>query len=147
VLKNESLLPVQAVRQWAELFSAQPDGFWQSHYLFGEGSRRIIGGLGRGRVHEIMINALLPVLLLYARVFSDTTARSRALEILRVIPRGHAVPEAAAVERALGRSVRRRDGAYLTQGAIHLFRLYCAPRRCAECEIGRAISVPPPMGT
>jgi hypothetical protein len=141
IVKNDTLAPAQMVRRCVAFFRENPEGFWQYHYMFGCRTQRSVGGLGVARIHELLVNVLFPVLLLYARVFNDPLIRSRVLETLRVVPRGHAIPEAAAVERALNTTAWRPAGAYFTQGAIHLYRLYCAPRRCGECEIGRLLPV------
>lgn len=134
LVKDDAVRPRRAVTRLADLFAADPGAFWRTHERFGPPCAGAGAGIGRARVHEVLVNAVLPVLLLYARVFTDPSVRARAMDILRVVPRGHPVPAGIAVARTFG-TPAVRGGALLTQGAIHLVRLYCTPLRCAECPL------------
>ena len=58
----------------AGLFDGDPGEFWLRHYRFGRGSRRRGAGLGAERRGDILTNAVLPIVLLYARLFGDVQA-------------------------------------------------------------------------
>jgi hypothetical protein len=132
LLKDETLHPRTVVRRLAGMLEADPGEYWRRHYRFGEAAPWGGATLGRARVHEVLVNAILPVILLYARVFNDPLVRTRAMDVLRAVPQGHPLPERITVARTFGEAAVR-GGALRSQGALHLVRLYCASLRCAGC--------------
>lgn len=123
-----------------ELFTYTPDQFWQYHYHFGRKSVRVVPRLGRGRVNEIITNAILPIFLLYARIFRDRTIRERTRSVLLL-------PEMVQ-ENSTTRLMRKHlfgtrvpiETPFRQQGTIQLFSFYCKNHRCEECAIGKEIS-------
>ena len=123
-----------------DLFAFEPEGFWRNHYHF-RGTRetgRI--AIGAGRVDDMIVNAVVPVALLYGRIFADQAVRSGALDLFERMPPLQENSITRAVQRQLPNSSGLPGSALLQQGAIQLYRCYCSQRRCAECAIGKTIA-------
>ena len=85
---------------------------------------------------EIIVNVVVPVALLYARLFHERTLRDQTLQLLDGVPA--AVPNAVTVlmERHLLRGRVPMRTVLLQQGALQLYRCYCQRGRCDECDVG-----------
>jgi len=127
------------------LFGIQPDRFWSRHCSFC--GRRPGGGiaLGRGRVHELIVNGVVPLLLLHARVFPDRAVRRESLALLRGLPAAEENGVTRLVEGALrggtgARGVKSALRSHLEhQGLLHLYRVYCSRGRCGRCPLGAGL--------
>ncbi len=124
-------------RRFQAMFESRPDDFWKYHYTFGSRAERSIGGLGSSRVRDLLLNVIIPILLLYARVFRDATLRLQSREMLLAIPAAE-----NSITRIIGRQLVKGKmpvtSALMQQGMIHLYKYHCLPERCGDCEIGVA---------
>ena len=123
------------------LFSVSPDRFWSRHVHF-RGSGRNGGiALGRARVHELIVNGIVPLLLLRARVLGDSTLRRESLAILRALPsRGEDGVTRLMKERVMGLTRSTGAGRGLRshmehQGLLQLNRACCSRGRCHRCPL------------
>jgi hypothetical protein len=125
------------------LFRLEPDAFWQHHYHFEQQPSRFGITLGRERVNDLLMNAVLPIVLLYARLFKDQMVRTNTLSLLESFP----LLQDNSITRTLQRQLVKTRGQFTTafrqQGGIQLYKMFCSPVRCNECEIGKYIGVPP----
>ncbi len=95
--------------------------------------------IGRSRVDEIIINTILPLILLYARVFKDSGVRETVRNLVMEYP--------SLGENTITRFVRTAvpginhsiHGALAQQGMLHLYNFYCTEHRCKECTIGQKV--------
>jgi hypothetical protein len=113
--------------------------FWSFHYNFGEPSAKQITPLGVSRVDDIIINTVLPMALLYARVFRDRDVRAGAIHLLHSLPTASENSITRLMEHQLIRGRVRLDSVGAQQGVIQLFKFYCTEERCAECEVGKRV--------
>lgn len=128
------------IRAFRSLFIIPADDFWSCHYRFQELSRRPIRSLiGRSRAHDIILNAVIPVALLYARVFRDRAVRTGAILLYKSFPQLMGNHILRTVSEQVTRSRIVLDSAYMQQGAIQLYRCYCMEQRCRECAVGRMV--------
>jgi hypothetical protein len=122
------------------LFVVPADDYWSSHRRLGSRSRRLITALiGRGRAREIVLNAVVPLLLLYARTFRHRLLHDRTELLLSVSP-----PPGDNGVLSLCRRELRPGGKPLGEecsdhGVMELFNRYCVQGRCPECAIGKAV--------
>ena len=114
-----------------------PDLFWLHHYRFARASRTSGSGLGASRADDLVVNVILPIVLLYARVFRDATVRRNARAFLADLPPTQQNTICRRVEEQLLGDKVRLGSAFLQQGAIQLYRFYCQLGRCDECEVGK----------
>ena len=131
----------QAVRtridRLTALFRIQPDEFWKHHYHF-RGRRSPSGiSLGVNRVHGIIINAIIPTVLLYARIFKDNDVRNGARIVMAHLPPEEQNWITKLLQRQLLRGKMAIPSSIRQQGALQLFGWYCTHRRCHECEVGK----------
>jgi hypothetical protein len=131
--------PANTHKRLRELLSVTPRGFWKHHYHFDIRTATPITSLGETRLDEILLNAVVPVALLYARVFRDSAVRSSALALYRSLKPS----QENSVTRLMGNQLLadrlKLHSAALQQGAIQLYKFYCAENRCSECEVGRVV--------
>lgn len=122
------------------LFVADADGYWQTHYLFGSPAKVPIKSVvGKNRAAEVVINTLLPVMLLYAHRASDKKLEAIVIEFYEAYPKGLTSEVAKkTLEELLGDSYCIRSAAF-EQGLLELKKNYCDAFRCLECEIGKTI--------
>lgn len=119
----------------ATLFEVSPDGFWSRHVNFlGRGRGGGIA-MGRARVLELIVNGIVPVVLLYARVNGDPHLRREALAFLSSLPRPGENSVTRLVKGAAPRGTAGLGTPLEQQGMIHLFRNYCSHRRCRRCPV------------
>jgi hypothetical protein len=131
------------VRSLHQLFAFQADNFWQHHYHFGGSKAKKGVSLGPGRINEIIINVVAPVVLLYARIFNEQTVREHALQILEILPPGQENTITHRIHVDLMKIDGQPNPALVQQGALQLYRFYCSLLRCLECEIGQMVYASP----
>ncbi len=132
--------PRDSLADLQRLFGFEPDAFWRYHCHFrGRSSLRGIA-LGRERVNALLVNTLVPLLLLYARLFHDRELREKVLAVAQSIPASHPNSITASMERKIFRGRLASLNAVDQQGILQLYQAYCLPRRCGTCALG----APPP---
>ncbi len=125
-----------------QLFIVTVDGFWSNHYRFGELSNKSIPTLiGKNRADEIVLNVVIPICLLYARVFRDKDVRQGTLKIFEQSPPVSANTIIKTMEDQLIKSRLKLHSAMLQQGTLQLYKFYCAINRCNDCRIGQGLSI------
>jgi len=97
--------------------------------------------LGIERISDLVVNCLLPVVLLYARLFKDQVIREKAYNMLESFSPLQQNSITRLLERQLLKEKLRLGSALEQQGAIHLFKFFCLPGRCSECEIGMRLRI------
>jgi hypothetical protein len=131
--------PSRRIESLAALFVFTPDDFWRHHVHFREPAGRSGVALGNARVNEILVNVIIPMALLYARVFNNAAIRTnahKALSSLRASPDNLIT---RTIQRDLLGTRAALETAGLQQGAIQLYKFFCLPGRCQECAIGKQI--------
>jgi hypothetical protein len=123
------------------LTDARPSDYWQTRYRLGASPGKPTDKLpGKQLWYSILINAILPTALAYYKQTGREEEAENTLARLDELP-----PEENNLADLFVQNGWRVRSALETQGLIHLHRNYCAPRRCAECAIGRQIlkQIPP----
>ena len=122
-----------------DLFLLEPEEYWVHHYNFDRPAKRPNRVLGMSRINDILANTVFPLLLLYARVFRDSSVR-RGIHSLRAdfLPLSDN-SSTRVMSRELFNGKKALTSLPLQQGAIQLYRYYCTKNRCNECEIGKRV--------
>ncbi len=140
IMKRKNLSGPEIHRSLEELFIIPSDEFWKRHFRFGERASSAVGTLiGKNRADNIIVNTIIPVCLLYARIFRNKMVRETALDLYRSFPPESENSVTRTMERQLIKGKFRIDSAMLHQGTIQLNRSYCSEGRCQECSIGRIL--------
>jgi hypothetical protein len=132
--------PISATRSTLHrLLEISVSEFWSRHYSFNRASRFSTTPLGSARADDIIANAVIPLSLLYARVFSDQSVRRGAFELYQSYPAltDNNVIRLIDVQLLKGRV--KLDAMSLQQGAIQLYKYYCVEERCGECAVGKIV--------
>jgi hypothetical protein len=118
------------------LFDCVPDDFWRNHVTFSEEAGRRGARLGRDRIIELLINTVVPVALLYGRLFRHQALQCHAQNVYDALPASQDNTVTRTIRKQLLRSTIVPQSAWMQQGMIQLYKLYCTQNRCGQCEIG-----------
>lgn len=122
-----------------KLLTVSTDEFWSHHYDFDTRAGKTINALGTSRIDDIICNTILPICLLYARMFRDLSVREGATRIFEAFPAlgENAITRLMSTQLLKGKL--RLDSMSLQQGVIQLYKYYCSEGRCSECEVGKRV--------
>lgn len=134
--------PARSFGELEAMMTIPADGVWKDHYRFEERSPHVTGTLiGRQRAGDIVLNVLLPISFLYARIFKIREVRDGAMALYRS---ARHVPDNSITRIMESQLLKKRislDSPLFQQGALQLYKMYCVEERCGECAIGRALGV------
>jgi hypothetical protein len=120
------------VRAISAIFeNVEPSEYWNTHYLFGIESVEKTKRIGISSIHQIIINAVVPMLCCYAAYKNNQELHDKAIAMLEELP-----PENNYIIRkwtALGCRVK---SAADSQSLLHLYKHYCEEKKCLRCSIG-----------
>ncbi|MBQ9418283.1 MAG: DUF2851 family protein [Bacteroidales bacterium] len=127
-----SLLPLTDVKDIKHLFSQQASSYWCNHYQFDQpttsASTKRVGNM---LIELLIINAWIPLLLVYGQQHNQPSYKDQALALLSQLP-----PEDNAIVRRWKALGLLPTHAAESQALLQLYDAYCLPRRCLECRIG-----------
>jgi hypothetical protein len=128
--------PTERWRAVRQLFAIQPEPYWAEHLHFAGLPGPPGARLGTGRIAEITVNILVPVLLLAARLFRETDLERRSWELLDAVP----PPPNRMTREFPGGSGSRpsRVSALIQQGILEWTAMHSHPVRCAGCPLDAA---------
>lgn len=142
ITSDENLSNDVKLKNLVALLKVDADSFWQNHFTLDKKSdQRIKVLVGKERVIEIIVNVVIPILLLYARIFKKREIRQNALHIFESIKSSKTSSLIRSINSELIRERFKIDTAPMYQGAVQLYKFYCAEEKCMECEIGRHLGV------
>ena len=118
-----------------QLFNIETNDFWKHHYSFNKSAHNHITALGAPRIREIVINAVLPIALLYARIFKDKAVREGALAVYQSLPASEDNSITRLMEKQLLKGRLSLRNVCRQQAVIQLYKFYCSEGRCSECEL------------
>jgi hypothetical protein len=125
-----SLPPVKEVKKMLD-FSLSD--YWETHYTFGNKTEKRSKPISAGFINHLFLNAIVPFVFFYEREKMDT-ATDNALSYLESIPseKNSIITHWKEVGIASKNSVT-------SQALLHLYKTYCTPQRCLECNLGKKI--------
>jgi hypothetical protein len=118
-------------------FTIETDDFWKHHYHFDEKSAQDVTAIGTMRIREIIINTVIPVALLYARIFKDKDVRAGALAVYHFLPAYENNSITRLMEKQLLKGRYPQKHVNQQQAVIQLYKYYCLEAQCPECEVGQ----------
>ena len=144
IVKNQSIDSRRKLQLFHEMLSVEADDFWSTHYTFYRRSEERIHNLvGVDRANDIIVNTVVPVCLLYARIFRDREVQAVAMDLLRHLSGMSGNALTRLMDRELLRGNVDTGVAMVQQGVIQLYTFYCTEGRCSECAVGqRTIAKP-----
>jgi hypothetical protein len=142
LFKKDGLSTKQRIECCHSFFRFEPDDFWRHHYRFDQPPSTTGLSIGTERINDLLVNGILPVVLLYARVFKDADIRRHALSTLDSMPPQRENAVTRLLQRSLLKQRAQFSSALAQQGGIQLYKFFCVLARCSECEIGRQLNLP-----
>ncbi len=115
----------------------EPGPFWERRVSFERTTSRRMSPLGSARRDEIIVNAILPLGSLYARIFKRAGVREGVQRMLGWYPANAPNTVTARMERQLLKGRIDISSAHRQQALVQLYKYYCEDERCRECAIGQ----------
>jgi hypothetical protein len=129
----------EAFRAIRERFAVTPLPFWNNHYQFDHPAAKQTQALGPQRIGDLITNTVIPLALLYARIFKDRLVRERALQLFRSSPPAEKNSITSLMDRHLLHGAVPITSVSGQQGIIQLYKYYCLEGRCTECAVGEIV--------
>jgi len=127
------------VQELYSLFSLTTNYFWKTHYNFDHPSTKTVKALGATRTRDIIINTVVPMCLLYARIFRDAAVRHGTIEVYHSMSPSAENEITRLMQQQLLKGRLALDSPGRQQAAIQLYKFYCTEGRCHECDIGKLV--------
>ncbi|MCK5740397.1 DUF2851 family protein [bacterium] len=129
-------------RELEKKLIVEAEGFWQDHYRFESNNNPLPAKksrlIGRERARAIILNIILPAFLVCALEQNDGRLETTVKEVFYQFP---AAPQNRVTREMIERlfpdqsqSGRLINSAQKQQGLIHLFKNFCRPQKCADCQ-------------
>ena len=128
----EAVRTEKPARVLREALQAQPSVFWETHFRLEKSTQERDPSVGRRRIDTLIVNAVVPVLALYAEQHDDGALREALRDVLHDLPAG-----SDRVTRRFRKLGTRPQNAFEAQGLHQLYRTRCQEARCLECTIGQ----------
>jgi hypothetical protein len=132
-----SILKCDTAHDLSNFFTIEPSEYWTTHYHFRK-KVDLVPGPGPDSIHNISLNAVVPLLAAYALSRDDYFYMEKALSLLNTLPR-----ESNRITREWSLLSMHARNAYESQGLIELYNNFCSRRRCLDCSIGGYLIKPP----
>jgi hypothetical protein len=140
IIKNNEMPRKNKYQIIQKMFLIPAVRFWKSHYRFGEkANKEILTLIGKNRADDIILNAVIPVLMLYARIFKDKEVRQSVLKLFELFPASAENSITKTIAQQIVREKFKLESAMMQQGAIQLYKFYCIEGKCSDCQIGKSI--------
>ncbi len=131
----------EKIQHLVNLLRVKSEGYWENHYNFGRGCNVKTGyTIGISKSKEIVVNAILPIMLVFSRIFKKEDIGKRLIEIYKNFPNLSSNWITAKLEDELFKGRMKISSSGLThQGGIQLYKFYCSNALCSACAIGNKL--------
>lgn len=131
------IIEITKLEKLKELFDIHVDGYWKTHYTFGNISKDKGKSLGSDAFDLLLINTIIPFLYVYGKRNSNQELIDRALLFLQ-----QTKAESNGIIRRWSSSGIKSNNAGHSQALLTLKNEYCTNIKCLECAIGNSILRP-----
>ncbi len=136
--KNPSLFTTfthtEKVSSLFDLFQLQQSVYWKGHFQFAKKSKSTVPDMGKDAASLLIINAVVPLMVAYARQRHLPELLDKAISWLSEIP-----AENNRITREWERLEMKVKTAADSQALIEWYNNYCTPRKCLDCTVGAAL--------
>lgn len=112
-------------------FDVSASDYWHTHYHFDKPVKSRSKMLGPDFAVSLVINAWVPLLMLYGVEYQQEKYRDNAISILEKLPF-----ESNTIIKQWHSAGIQPENALHSQALIQLFNEYCKRKRCLSCQIG-----------
>lgn len=124
----------QAITAITKLLQNSPSEYWTTHYQFNKNVDKKSSIIGHSRVKKLLLNALFPVLLVYAEQSHSPSIEQAIFNLFEEI-RG----EKDTITSFFSSLSLEQRSAAVSQGFHELHEAYCKQGKCLSCNIGISI--------
>jgi hypothetical protein len=117
-----------------DLLMVQTSAYWETHFQFGQVSRKSTKTLGHEAFLTILINTVIPMIFHYGQKRGDEKLKARALKWISLLP-----AEKNTLIRQWEKAGIRVETAFDSQALLQLRSAYCHKKRCLHCMVGNKI--------
>jgi hypothetical protein len=128
---------VEKTTEWDEILKIGASDFWSKNYLPSGKVKKPAALIGKATRHLLIINTICPILAAYSHYTADQRYMDRAIRFLEELP-----AEDNTIIRNWQKLTLYSSNAFDSQAYIQLFKYYCQPRKCLNCQIGTSILYP-----
>ncbi len=114
--------------------TVEASSYWENHYVFGKESRKISKPLSSVFKRGIVLNAIVPYLIAYAKGNGNEAYQEMAIKWLNTLK-----PETNSILNQWKKHGIGIKNAADSQALIFLFNYYCKSKRCLHCRIGHHV--------
>jgi hypothetical protein len=131
----------ECFKSLSELLTPEYDDYWSVHYNFGKETKKAGNLLGKERLNDIITNVLIPLVYLYAVIFSDKEIKANVLKLYNELQvhAGNSVLNIMSEQVLAEKGIEIKSPA-AEQAVMQLYNFYCTRERCNECKIGQSIT-------
>ncbi|MGC9332248.1 MAG: DUF2851 family protein [Bacteroidales bacterium] len=122
------------IEQLHSLFTKPASAYWNTHYKFCTQSPEQVKKPGKMAVNNLIINAVVPFLFLYARIRDEQKYADKAIYFLENLP-----SEKNKIIREWQDIGIHVSNALESQALIQLSNHYCNEKKCLFCMIGQKL--------
>jgi glycerophosphoryl diester phosphodiesterase len=120
-----------SVKELKEKLQVNQSDYWTNHHHFNKKSSRILLGLGKDSIENLIINTAIPLLVCYAQSIDNQELIERAIRFLESISAEK--NKITDIWEELDMSIKT---AYDSQGCIELYNNFCTKKLCLQCNVG-----------
>lgn len=125
-----TLPPVKSVKQMLDF---KLSDYWDTHYTFDKSSEKRSKKISEGFINHLFLNAIVPFVFFYEKEKMDT-ATDKAISYLESI----ASEKNSIITNWINVGIASKNSLN-SQALLHLYKTYCTPQRCLECNIGKKL--------
>ncbi len=128
------IIELEDIKKIEALFELEASDYWQTHYVFGKETKKHSAELSQNAIDLLLINAVVPILFVYAQSIGDEKLSTKAISILQ-----HLKPESNSIITHWNTFGINATNAFDSQALIELKTHYCDAKQCLNCKIGNKI--------
>lgn len=130
-----SVLELPEIKSIRNQLDFSLSSYWDAHYSFGESSKPKQKKIASGFINHLFLNAIVPFVFFYQKNKMEADGE-KAVEYLSVIPS----EQNTIIKQWKTLGVESKSAAD-SQALLHLYKTYCKPKSCLDCNIGKRILV------
>jgi hypothetical protein len=138
--RNKDQKIEDTIKALQDKFIVVAEDYWVNYYDFNYKGDKINKTLiGQSRADDIIINAVISMVILFARIFNEKYIEKFALSFYHQYPRLSDNEYTKYIVKEL-----LNNNPILTakqaQGALQLYRFFCSSNKCEKCDINKALN-------
>ena len=138
--RNKNQKMEDTTKALQDKFITEAEGYWTIYYDFNYKGDKINKTLiGQSRADDIIVNAVIPMVILFARIFNEKYVEKLIFSFYHQYPKLSDNEFTKSIVKELLNN-NPISTAKQAQGALQLYRFFCSSDKCEKCDIHRALN-------